>query len=298
MKASVIISTFSRPVRLKYAIDSVLAQNSKQSFELIIVDDNGVNTPAQIETKLIVESYSNSDIIQKYIVLQENMGACEARNIGAKNADGEFLYFLDDDDQFLPNKLEIQNSFLENNLLVDGCLAALIRMDDSGNEIKSISNLPVVGDFKNFVLNGNFFTPMLCIRKASFLKCGGFINIPRFQDKFFLMNALKADLKFEVINQPLHVMYEHDENRITNVSIQKTRISLCQIRKWLLNYQNEFSKKQWRRILYNQDRQLAVCFYVSQSKLLRLKSSLYFFLIFLRSGNLADLKFTIKAIIK
>lgn len=261
MKASIIITTFGRPMFLQRAINSVLNQSFK-NYEILVIDDNGKGTVAQklTRSKIPINPYTN------YFALDVNSGACVARNKGVDLASGEFLFFLDDDDEFLDNKLQDQIDFLEKHKNYDGCLAAFKRLDHIGKEIFSTSNMPMVGDFKSFVLNGNFFTPMLCIRKSSFMKTDGFINIPRFQDNFFLMNALKKGLSFGTMEIALHVMHEHNEARITSASIEKTEKSLQQIKKFVERHKNDFSKIEWDFFIVKQLRTLAVTKYISQEK--------------------------------
>ena len=98
-KISVIIPTYNRPHLLRRAIESVLNQTF-DDFEVLIID--GARSK---ETKDIVESYGDGRL--RYIP-QRGKGIANARNIGVKRARGEFIAFLDDDDRWKENKLEIQ----------------------------------------------------------------------------------------------------------------------------------------------------------------------------------------------
>lgn len=294
MTASIIITTYKRPIFLEKAITSCINQKTSFPFEVVIVDDNGLGTDFQKQTQAIIPQNINL----KYLPLEKNAGACVARNKGAQIASGEYLFFLDDDDEFLPNKLQIQVDFLNNNKVFDGCLAAFKRIDEKGSEIRAESNYPVVGDFKNFVLQGNFFTPMLCIKKTSFLQSGGFIEISRFQDRFFMINALKKDFKFAALQQQLHIMYEHTQDRITSKSLDKTKKSIAKINAWVSHYRNEFSDKEWKNFQISNLRKIAVTSYNSTDKKIRMSSAAYFFKIFLKTGHFSDLVMMCKSLIK
>ena len=102
---SVVITTFNRGVDvIQKAIKTVKDQTYKD-IEIIVVDDNGEKHPdisSQIEK--CVSSYGN--VI--YVKHENNKGACAARNNGIKAAKGDFVAFLDDDDTWDPNKLELQ----------------------------------------------------------------------------------------------------------------------------------------------------------------------------------------------
>lgn len=269
-------------------------QKTNFPFEVIIIDDNGVNTGFQKQTEAIIPE--NNQVV--YHPLEKNSGACIARNKGAEIASGEYLFFLDDDDEFLPNKLEHQVNFLESNTEYNGCLAAFKRIDQHGKEIVADSNYPVVGDFKNFVLRGNFFTPMLCVRRGSFLELGGFIDIPRFQDRFFMINALKQGYKFAALQEQLHIMYEHTEDRITSKSVDKTKASISQIKTWISQYKNEFSDKEWNSFLISDLRKIAVTSYNSTEKSIRMSGASYYFKIFLKTRNFSDFTMIFKSLIK
>lgn len=241
--ASVVIPTYKRSNYLIRAIDSVLNQTCK-NIEIIIVDDNGKGSKAQRDTEKGLKKFLMLNNL-KYIPLKTNLGACEARNKGSEVAKGKYLFFLDDDDEFLPTKVETQVKALKNHPQYDGNVAAFIRLDAKGVEIKSTENQPRVKGFKEFVTHGNFFTPMLCIKKTSFNEIGGFKDIARFQDRFFMLHSLKIGLKFQTINIPLHIMHEHDNLRVTNVSVKKTFKSLNTIKNFVLAYKKEFNVNEW-----------------------------------------------------
>ena len=105
MKISVIIPTFNRKKILGRAIQSVINQ-SLQPFEVIIIDD-GSNDGTKDWVK---ENFQ--DI--RYIY-QNNQGVSSARNKGIKYAYGDWIAFLDSDDEWLPNKLYEQVKAIGSN---------------------------------------------------------------------------------------------------------------------------------------------------------------------------------------
>ncbi len=108
-KVSVIISTYNRSKYVTEAIVSVLNQTYKD-FEIIVVDDGSTDN-----TKIVLKPYMGKI---KYIY-KENEGCASARNVGIRNSTGEFVTFLDSDDLFERDKLEIQIKFFEDNPKVD-----------------------------------------------------------------------------------------------------------------------------------------------------------------------------------
>lgn len=296
MDASVIITTFQRSVFLNRAIDSVLTQITNYQYEIIVIDDNGLGTQNQILTQKSVIDHISRDKIS-YYPLKKNQGACSARNYGISIAKGDYIFFLDDDDSFKRNKIQEQITFMLNHNNFDGCLAPLIRIDSKGNEIKASSNFPVVGDFVNFSINGNFFTPMLCIKKNKLMKLGGFQQIDRFQDRFLMLNALKEKMNFACLPDPLHIMYEHNFDRITGLSLKKTIISLDIIYKFVSENKILFSVKEWRDFEVSDLNRHAIQYYISSEFNNRLKSVYTYFKICGYIFNLKSIKNFIKSII-
>ncbi|WP_199506594.1 MULTISPECIES: glycosyltransferase family 2 protein [Halobacteriovorax] len=105
MLVSVIIPTYNRADFLKRSITSVLNQ-SFNDLELIIVDDGSTD-----HTHDVVGSFSDKRI--KYLK-KENAGVSSARNLGVKNSKGDYIAFLDSDDEWHRDKLASQVSYLKN----------------------------------------------------------------------------------------------------------------------------------------------------------------------------------------
>lgn len=108
-KVSVIVTTFNRKEHLAETIQSILNQ-TYQDFELIVIDNY-----SNYDFLAHIKSF-NSD---KIIALQNSNNGVIAvnRNMGMKHAKGEYLAFCDDDDNWMPDKLEKQIDFIKNNKL-------------------------------------------------------------------------------------------------------------------------------------------------------------------------------------
>ena len=104
MLVSVVIPTLNRPTLLLRAIDSVLRQTHQKTEVIVVVD-----RPDQ-DTISAVRSVSDPRI--KVFVSPHRLTAAGARNAGVDHATGEWIAFLDDDDEWLPNKLERQIAFV------------------------------------------------------------------------------------------------------------------------------------------------------------------------------------------
>jgi len=103
VKVSVILTTHRRPQVLRRALDSVMRQ-TYQDIEVIVVDDNGHGTEMQKETEATVSQYPKAI----YHANLNNLGKAASLNWAIREAGGELLAFLDDDDEFHSEKLARQ----------------------------------------------------------------------------------------------------------------------------------------------------------------------------------------------
>ena len=111
MDISVIIPTYNRKNTLPRAVESVLNQTHKP-IEIIVVDDGSTDG-----TK---EWFSEMYPLVHYIY-QVNSGVSSARNTGINSARGDWIALLDSDDEWLPDKLELQVKLLQNNAELRFC---------------------------------------------------------------------------------------------------------------------------------------------------------------------------------
>lgn len=109
---SVVIPTYGRPDKLANALESINGQTFAE-WHVIIVDDNGLGSQDQMLTAKVV---AQSPLVSRitYHIQPENMGACAARNKGISLAQGKYIAFLDDDDEWFAEKLEKQVAALES----------------------------------------------------------------------------------------------------------------------------------------------------------------------------------------
>lgn len=114
---SVIIATYKRENELKVALNS-LSNQTYNDFEIIVVDDNA-DTVWNLKVEKIINNFKNCNesIKVKYIVNTSNQGSAKSRNIGIDVAVGEYITFLDDDDIYLPSKIEKQVKFMSEEQL-------------------------------------------------------------------------------------------------------------------------------------------------------------------------------------
>ena len=108
---SVIVPTYNRAQQLPRALDSILCQSCSPK-EIIVVDDGSTDETSALMT---------SEYPEIVFIQQQNTGVSSARNVGIKRASGDWIAFLDSDDEWLPEKLEIQMKALYENPEIKIC---------------------------------------------------------------------------------------------------------------------------------------------------------------------------------
>ncbi len=204
---SVIIPTYKRPDTLDRAINSVLAQ-TYPNVEVIVVDDNNPDTEGRRLTEEKMAPYSGNPRV-KYIKHEKNKNGSAARNTGAKASNAKYLAFLDDDDEFYPEKIEAQVKRLEE--LPDEyavCYTTVVYEKEDGSFTESTETRE--GDLffdaltreLSFQAGSNLF-----IRKDAFDSIGGFDEtFRRSQDKEVVTRLL---FKYKIAYAPVKGVHAH-----------------------------------------------------------------------------------------
>ena len=207
IKISVIIPFFNRLNLLFGAIDSVLNQTYK-NFELILIDDGSTDDI----NELLEYIKKDERIIYRR---QDHKGVSSARNLGIKIASGEYIAFLDSDDLFLPEKLELQLYYmLENDYYISHTSYEVI--DKRTNEIiETVHSGQFSGDvFPAIIQECPIFTSTFMIKK-------NIIN--GVAEPFNTRYSLGEDICFFI-----DIAYKHNIGGIDEVLTKKSPAVRCQ----------------------------------------------------------------------
>lgn len=211
---SCIVTTYKRePAVLARAVESILNQTYKD-IEVIVVNDAPEEKALCSELGDMLSGYDR-DI--KYIIHEKNKGACAARNTGIEAAKGEYIAFLDDDDVWAENKLELQlEKLIEEDAALVYCDHYFI--DKDGNEVYQ-------KPFTEYLAGDTDYERLLCFNfigstsfpllKASALRAvGGFnVELRSSQDHEVWLKIARSN-KIAYIEKPL-VKYYYTEVAIT-----------------------------------------------------------------------------------
>ena len=192
---SVIITTYNRHKLLKRAVKSVLSQSFKD-FEVIVVDDHSTH-----KTKL-------KNV--RYFYLKENHGSDSyPKNFGIKQAKGEYITFLDDDDVYKKDALKVLYNYLTYSQ------ADVVYGDYIIHNPKAKPGWSI--DFNTSLLQKMNYISMsvAMVKKSCLLEVGGFDeNVPKFKDWNLWLRLVKRGYRFFHISIP-----------VTDVYIQENSVS-------------------------------------------------------------------------
>ena len=132
---SIIIPVYNAELYLRRCLDSVLSQ-SFEDFELLLIDDGSKDASGTI-----CDEYARDDKRIK-VFHKPNGGVSSARNVGLKNAKGEWIYFVDADDEVLPNGLQALADGICDD--VDVVMGGLEKCDEQGNVLYEMEKGPNV----------------------------------------------------------------------------------------------------------------------------------------------------------
>jgi glycosyltransferase involved in cell wall biosynthesis len=126
-EVSVIIPVYNHATLLGQALESVFAQTYR-NYEVIVVDDGSTDDIASVLQPLI-----DQDLIR--YIHQQKQGVSSARNRGIVESSGRYIAFLDSDDLFEPEKLDIQVRYLQDHPEIGLVHSGFTKFDDDGNDL-------------------------------------------------------------------------------------------------------------------------------------------------------------------
>ncbi len=236
-----VVTTCKRKTEIvERALKSVAGQTYK-NLEIILVNDFPEDKALSKELEALCGSFERKVI---YAPVKRNSGSNAARNLGAALSNGVFIAFLDDDDEWLPEKIELQAEKMSDESV--GIVYSNIWIDSEKTHTKSLRfNMESPeGDLYSSLFHDNIIgsTSFPLIRKRAFDEVGGFDEtVPALQDMELWLRITRK-YKAVYINKPLGVYYFTAGDRIS--AHPERRISgyekiYEQHREFLLNHKSE-----------------------------------------------------------
>ena len=198
---SVIMAVYNRELVISRAINSLLKQ-TLNNWELIAVNDG-----SEDGTLRILEDYkSNYDKVK--VVTQEHKNLSESKNKGIKTSVGNFITFLDSDDELLPRHLEARYNYMINHPDTDLIHGGVIIIGDAF--VADRKNKKKMIPLYDCAIGGTFFG-----KREVFEQIGGFNNIPYSEDFEFFERVSKF-FKVEKVIYPTYIYHRETPGSITN----------------------------------------------------------------------------------
>jgi glycosyltransferase involved in cell wall biosynthesis len=201
-KVSVVIPSYNQAGFLAEAVQSVLDQ-TYSNFEVIVINDASTDNTDEVMSRF-------NDPRIKYIVHKENRYAAAARNTGIRAASGELISFLDADDIFHPEKLQVQVAFLDGNPATGLTYNSRIEIDETGLPL-SIVKTPPVATLSDLVMDYPYAPSEVVMRKDWAFRVGLFDESYVFhgEDPDFHMRLALQGCKMEGVDRVLNYRRFH-----------------------------------------------------------------------------------------
>lgn len=270
---SIVIPTYKRPEMLERAILSVLRQ-TYANIEIIVVNDNDVNTKYYKDTYEIMKKFKGNNKI-KYTEHGKNLGGSTSRNTGIQCAQGKFVSFLDDDDEYYPGKIEKQvKKFYQSELENLGFVYCQMELFNENNELIQKTKNFYRGNrvpFKENMTKCIAGTPTILALKKVLLKVGGFKKVKSGQDWYLILEILEKGYNVDFLEDILVRVNIHEGERISN-SLSKVKSLDNEILEIKKKYLKKFPDDYAKVILHEHYLQLA-----NHIKLFNKKESISYF---------------------
>ncbi len=216
---SIVIPTYKRGWEYLFrAIDSVRKQSHKR-LEIIVVDDSPESFELRQEIISNMADLCETDSRVKYIVNPTNIGGALARNRGIEQSNGEYIAFLDDDDEYLENKIKEQLEFM----IKEDCDLSFenMIMYNLDGEIVDVREHPGIERFDNEYLRAFHLmyhltgTPTFMFKAEALKKIGGFDDAKMGQEFYLMLKAIESGLKIRYNPICNLKIYKHSDGGVS-----------------------------------------------------------------------------------
>jgi glycosyltransferase involved in cell wall biosynthesis len=210
-RVTAVITTHKRePEIVERALKSVLAQ-THPDMEVIVVDDSPAEFSQREAVRQMVQGYGVT-----YIPHETCRGACVARNTGLARATGSFVAFLDDDDEWKPEKIALQlAAFTDETIALAYCSHELL--DETTGSRTVQEHECHVGRVYETLIYDNFIgsTSFPLLRTAALREIGGFDPLMLSAQDYDVWLRLAEKYAVAYVDQPLVIYHVHAGEQIS-----------------------------------------------------------------------------------
>jgi glycosyltransferase involved in cell wall biosynthesis len=231
---TVAVITYNQKELLRETIESILSQKTEFSFEILICDDASTDDTAS----MCLEYEANNSGLIRYLRLEKNSGITANSNQGIKHGKGKYFALIGGDDLFLPNKIQIQTQYMEENPEVTISYHSVDIFDSASNKTLLITNQTKVDTPRTLHELVQICIPgsvSVMVRNDALPECGFDSRLPTVSDwLFYIEVAAKGKIGFipETLaryrkhgNQASFRTFELLEESLSNLDLAAEKLS-------------------------------------------------------------------------
>lgn len=262
MRVSIITPYYNGGRFIEKAVESLISQ-SYSDIEILIVNDASPDNPFELLGNL-----KKNDVRIRILHHSENKGIAAARNTAIRNSTGSYIALLDQDDIWLPDKLQVQMEFIKSKPDVGLVFSNYFRIDEAGTitgqgeKCNTIVADKIEGTLSSLFMK-NRITACSVIFKRECIDTVGMFDesLKGGTDDYDMWLRIAGQYRVGYIDKPLVKRRSHGENTSGRFKEQGMLDHLDIIDKICKTYPllNQFKKERLSRIYYNLGRYYAKC---------------------------------------
>ena len=217
---TIIIPTYKRTWEYLYRSVSSVLNQTYDNIELIVIDDSPDSYEKRSDIKEKMAALVKNNPKVKYLVNERNLGGSLARNRGTEVSTGQYITFLDDDDEYLPEKISHQVAFMEK----EKCDLSFenMTMFNTKGEIVDVREYSDIEKFDNeFLLHYHLMRHMTGTLTFMFIteklrSIGGFEDAKMGQEFYLMLKCIQSGLSIRYYPICDVKIYKHPDGGITS----------------------------------------------------------------------------------
>jgi glycosyltransferase involved in cell wall biosynthesis len=224
-RVTVVVPAFRAEGTIRRALDSLRAQTC-QDFETLVIDDGSPDETAAI----VAAEYPEVRLIR-----QENAGVSRSRNRGAAEGRGEFVSFLDADDEWAPEKIERQLAVFAERPDVACCGTNGWVVVGQRRYLFNNPRRPRLIDLglADLIWGYHPVLASLMIRRAVFLEIGGYDSTMAYhEDQEIIYRLAGAGHRIVELNEPLYIYHRHAKSRSWGAALPRAIWRVRALERW------------------------------------------------------------------
>ncbi len=217
---SVVIPTYKRSVDfLSRAVESVRNQTYPW-LDIVVIDDSRDDFSGRADVAAYMRNLEQTDSRVRYFQNETNLGGSLARNRGIDLAKGEYITFLDDDDEYMPEKIEKQIEFMSYSDY-DLTFSNMIMYSTDGRVVdyREYADIPAFDNdslLKYHLTRHLTGTPTFMFRAERLREIGGFEDAKMGQEFYLMLKSIRQGLKIGYFPECYVKVYKHDGEAISS----------------------------------------------------------------------------------